>query len=72
MIGWHIAAMRSRKSWAYSEVEPGRGLMNVIRELGCWWRALRRVIPIGMVIQKIQSKWVLRDHGQAQKLPQNP
>ncbi len=33
-MGWHIAAMRSRKSRAWAEVGPGRGLMKIIREEG--------------------------------------
>ncbi len=33
-MGWHIAAMRSRKSRAWAEVGPGRGLMKIIREDG--------------------------------------
>lgn len=48
-MGWHIAAMRSRKSWAKVEVGPGSGLMKVMRVLGCWWRAFRRVMPMGIV-----------------------
>lgn len=52
MIGWTMAATRSRKScagFAEEEEEVGSGFMNVMRELGCWWRALRRWIPRGMV-----------------------
>ena len=50
MMGWHIAAMRSRKSWAKVEVGPGRGFMNTMREFGDWWRALRRWMLRGIMV----------------------
>lgn len=49
MIGALMAAMRSRKAWARLWSGPGRGLMKAMRGLGGWWRALRRVMPRGMV-----------------------
>ncbi len=42
MMGWHIAAIRSRKSWAYSLSGPGRGLMKMIWDDGCGRGALNR------------------------------
>ena len=41
--------MRSKKSRAYLSEGPGRGLIKVIRVLGCWCFALMRWIPMGMV-----------------------
>lgn len=47
-MGWHIAAMRSKKSSAKAEVGPGRGLMKIMRDEGCGRGALRRWMPIGI------------------------
>lgn len=33
-MGLQMAAMRERKSWAKTEVGPGRGLMKMILSLG--------------------------------------
>lgn len=49
MSGWQMAAMRSRKSRAWAEVGPGRGLMKTMREEGWGRGALRRWMPIGIV-----------------------
>ena len=49
MIGSQIAAILSRKSWAYVEVAPGKGFMNVIRVFGCRRLALIRSIPMGIL-----------------------
>jgi len=44
-----MAAMRSRKSSARALSGPSRGLMKVIRSLGCLRRALMRSIPRGIL-----------------------
>lgn len=55
-MGWQIAAMRWRKSRAWAEVGPGRGLRKVIRDEGCGRGALRRWMPIGIAAR---GCWVL-------------
>src|SRR5277367_5265035 len=49
MIGLQVAAIRSRKSSARALSGPSRGLMKVMRSLGCLRRALMRSMPRGIL-----------------------
>lgn len=51
----HCAAMRSRKSRAISSSGPGSGLMKTMRSFGWERLALRRWMPIGILIRLIPS-----------------
>lgn len=49
-MGWQMAATRERKVSAVEEVGPGRGLMKMMLGVGGRWRALRRWMPMGIVV----------------------
>ena len=55
-MGTQMAAMRERKSFAWAVVcvsEEGKGLMKIMRSLGCWWRWFRRRMLRGMLAWEV-------------------
>lgn len=62
-MGWHIAAMRSRKSRAWAEVGPGRGLRKIMREEGWGRGALRLWMPSGIAPRGLAEGFVRKEVG---------